>query len=130
MPNKYTMVEEFVNDLNAGKRELVTLLRSIIQEAHPGMEEHIKWNAPSYVLGGEDRVTFNVQNKEGVVKLVLHMGATREENKKGAPIMSNDHGLITWQSDIRGVMSFGAVDDIVAKKTEIADVIARWLAIS
>jgi hypothetical protein len=130
MPNKYTTVAEFLDDLDAAKREQVELLRSVIQEVHPGMEEHIKWNAPSFVLDGEDRVTFNLQNKEGVVKLVLHMGATREENKKGAPIMPNDHGLLTWPSDIRGVMSFKTLGDITAKRAEIADLITRWLAIS
>jgi hypothetical protein len=129
MPNKYSTVAEFLNDLDPIKREQVELLRSIINEAHPGLKEHVKWNSPSYVLGGEDRITFNLQNKEGVVKLVLHMGATREENKKGSPVMPSDHGLIAWQSDIRGVMSFNDLNDISAKRGDIADIINRWLAL-
>lgn len=130
MPTKYTKVTEFLDDLDDAKREQVELLRQIITEVHPGLEEHIKWNAPSYVLDGEDRITFNLQNKEDVVKLVLHMGATRQEDKKGAPIMPDDHGLLTWQSDIRGVMSFDTIQDITDKRAEITDVITRWLAIS
>ena len=130
MPKKYTTVTEFLDDLDAAKREQVEMLRSIINETHPGLDEHIKWNSPSYVLDGEDRVTFNLQNKEGVVKLVLHMGATREENKKGSPILADDHGLMTWQSDIRGVISFVDTDDVTAKRAEVSDIISRWLAIS
>jgi hypothetical protein len=52
---------------------------------HPAADltEHIKWNAPSYVLDGEDRITLNLLNKQGLAKLVLHMVATRPENRRG-----------------------------------------------
>jgi hypothetical protein len=127
--NKYTTVTDFMNDLSADKRAQVELLRGIIKQAHPGLDEHIKWNSPSYVLDGEDRVTFNLQNKEGVVKLVLHMGAMRVEDKKGAPIMVDDAGLISWQSNIRGVISFADLDAIIAQQMQVGDIISRWLAI-
>jgi hypothetical protein len=127
--NKYTTVAEFMDDLDESKRAQVEMLQSIIKQAGPGLEEHIKWNSPSYVLDDEDRVTFNLQNKEGVVKLVLHMGATRAEDKKGAPVMTDDSGLISWQSDIRGVLSFTDLDDVMAKRDQVSDIITRWLAI-
>jgi hypothetical protein len=127
--NKYTTVDEFMDSLIADKRAQVELLQHIIKDAHTGLEEHIKWNSPSYVLDGEDRITFNLQNKEGVVKLVLHMGATRVEDKKAPPIMPDDAGLISWQSDIRGLLSFEGLDDIKAKETAVRDIITRWLAI-
>lgn len=126
--NKYTTIEEFLADQDESKREQIELLRSIIKNAHPHLTEHIKWNAPSYVLDGEDRVTFNLMNKEGVVKLILHMGATRKEDKKGVPVLSDDKGLVSWQSDIRGMLSFTDVADIKAKRAGIADILVRWLA--
>jgi hypothetical protein len=43
--------------------------------------------------------------------------------------MPSDHGLIAWQSDIRGVMSFNDLNDISAKRGDIADIINRWLAL-
>jgi hypothetical protein len=128
--NKYTTVAAFMDDLDADKRAQVEVLQDIIKKAHPTLEEHIKWNAPSYILEGEDRVTFNLQNKEGVVKLVLHMGATRTEDKKGAPVMADASGLIVWQSDIRGIMSFADLAAVTAQRKQIGDIVARWLAIS
>jgi hypothetical protein len=128
--NKYATVTDFINDLSADKRAQIELLQNIIKQAHPGLDEHIKWNSPSYVLDGEDRITFNLQNKEGIVKLVLHMGATRVEDKKGAPIMADDANMISWQSNIRGVISFANLDDIIAKRTQLGDIISRWLGIS
>ncbi len=127
---KYKTVDDFLNDLDADKRAQVELLRSRISTAHEGLVEHIKWNAPSYVLDGEDRITFNLTNKENAIKLVLHMGATRPENKKCDPILADDSGLVKWQSDIRGIVSFIDLADVEAKQDEVADLVKRWLAIS
>lgn len=126
---KYKTVPEFLNDLDADKKSQVEALRKIIL-ANSKLDEHIKWNAPSYVLDGEDRVTFNLMNKQGIVKLVLHMGATRKEDKKAAPVMKDVSGLIDWSSDIRGVISFQNLEDVVKDKDIISELIQKWLLIS
>lgn len=126
---KYATVPEFLADLDATKLEQVEALRQVINEAHPGLSEHIKWNSPSFVLDGEDRVTFNLKNKENKVQLVLHMGATRPEDKKAPPVMQDDTGLISWQSDIRGALTFDDTADVAAKRETVRDIIGRWLAI-
>lgn len=123
------IVEEFLNKLDADKRVLVDALREIILNSEPKLEEHIKWNAPSYVLDGEDRITFNLMNKQEVVKLVLHMGATRKEDKKGAPVMQDKTGLIEWNSDIRGIITFASIEDINSKLTALEKIIKHWLSI-
>src|SRR6218665_3438996 len=96
---KYKTIEEFMNALGEDKRNQVEALRELIIRSKPELKEHIKWNAPSYVLNGEDRITFNLLNKENVVKLVFHMGALRKENKKGQPIVADGSELIEWSSD-------------------------------
>lgn len=126
---KFKTVEEFLTSLDADKKAQVLALRDIILQAHAGLDEHIKWNAPSYSLDGVDRVTFNLLNKEGVVKLVLHMDTARKEDKKGVPIMTNDDGLITWVSDIRGTMQFQSVADIQSRAETTTTLFARWLDI-
>ena len=126
---KYKTVEEFVNDLNDDKQSQVGMLRDLIPSTEPQLEEHIKWNAPSYVLDGEDRITFNLMNKEGVVKLVLHMGATRKEDKKGTPLMQDESGLIEWSSDIRGMITFNSSTNISSNATSLKKIIKDWLAI-
>lgn len=126
---KYTTVAEFLADLDSTKKEQVELLRKIITKAHAGLEEHIKWNAPSYILDGVDRVTFNLLNKEGLVKLVLHMDTARREDRKADPVMQDDFGLINWQSDVRGIITLTDLADLKAKQDKIGDIIKRWLAI-
>lgn len=94
----------------------------------PTLQEHIKWNAPSYVINGEDRITFNLMNKEGLVKLVFHMGATRKEDKKAEPVMNDKSGLIEGNSNIRGMLIFQDLQDIQAKREEISKIVKQWLA--
>jgi hypothetical protein len=125
---KYNSVAEFLDDLDQNKKDQVEALRKVIL-GNKNITEHIKWNAPSYVYDGEDRITFNLQNKEGLVRLVLHMGATRKENKKGEPLLKDATGLIVWNSDIRGMLTFDSLDDIKSKHDPTELVIKRWLAI-
>lgn len=127
---KYKTVEEFLNDLNEGKRLQVDTLRELILATEPQLNEHIKWNAPSYVLNGEDRITFNLMNKQEVVRLVFHMGATRKEDKKGKPIIQDESGLMEWSSDIRGMITFNSIDDVTSNIAALKKIIKNWLSIS
>lgn len=126
---KYKTVEEFLEALEPAKLQQVDLLREIIHKTEPTLIEHIKWNAPSYVLNDEDRITFNLINKQGIVKLVLHMGATRVENKKATPVMNDESGIIEWNSDIRGTISFTSMDDIITKASSLKTIIQSWLSL-
>jgi hypothetical protein len=127
---KYKTIDEFLSDLSTDKRQQVNALRELILETAPDLIEHIKWNAPSYVLDGEDRITFNLMNKQGVVKLIFHMGATRKENKKGSPIMQDDTGLIEWSSDIRGMVTLKSVEEVNSSLISLKKIIKDWLSIS
>ena len=126
---KYKTVDEFLGSLDSDKKAQVEALRKIILDSSPGLEEHIKWNAPSYIYEGEDRITFNTLNKQGVVNIVLHMGALRKEDKKAAPILHDTTGLISWSSDIRGMIRFENIKDVQAKSEKLSTVLKQWLAI-
>lgn len=125
----YKDIPAFLEGLDEDRRRQVEQFRTTVAQAHPCLTEHLKWNAPSYMLDGEDRVTFNVHNKEGLVKLVLHMGATRPEDKKAPPVMRDDAGIAPWQSDIRAVITFADLDDVAAKREPLLDFVRRWLEI-
>lgn len=126
---KYTTLDDFLVALPEDKLLQVSALRKLILETEPQLQEHIKWNAPSYVLNGEDRITFNLMNKQGIVKLVLHMGATRKENKKASPVMYDDSGLIEWASDIRGIIAFSSMEDVSSNLTLLRKIVKNWLVI-
>ena len=127
--HKYETVTEFMKSLDSDKRAQVELLRTIIGESHADLTEHIKWNAPSYVLDGEDRITFNLMNRDNLVKLIIHMGAMRKENKQGKPIMLDDGGIVHWSSDIRGTITFSNLEEITSKSKALKNILSRWLSI-
>lgn len=126
---KYKNVADFIASLGEERAQQVDALRIIITSLDLELTEHIKWNAPSYVYDGEDRITFNLNNKENVVKLVLHMGATRKEDKKVEPVLNDDSGIVQWASDIRGMIAFENLADINAKENIIRNVLVDWLKI-
>jgi len=122
----YLTVDEFLNDLTDDRRQQVEALRSIIKAVNLELTEHIKWNSPSYILDGEDRITFNMHYPDQTMILV-HMGATRKETKKADPIMNDETGLIKWNSDIRGTLAFRSLNDIACSKADIIKVLSAWL---
>jgi len=126
---KYTTVDEFLGDLDVDRQSQVKELREYILGSEPLLTEHIKWNAPSYIKDGEDRITFNTMNKEQAVKLVFHMGATRKEDKKGEPILKNTN-MIEWVSDIRGYVTFKDLKGITSNEEEIKRIVRDWLALN
>lgn len=124
---KYSTVIEFLADLEPSERDQVEALRKIIM-SNLDVTEHVKWNAPSYVFDGEDRITFNTHGDE--IKILIHMGATRKEDKNAKPILEDPAGIIKWNSNIRGTISFKDMDDIINKHPAFVDILKRWLAIN
>ena len=67
--------------------------------------------------------TFNLSNKENKVKVIIHMGAKKKENKKGKPVIADPDSLVEWNSDIRGMILFDSVDDVNAKSIKFKKLI-------
>lgn len=126
---RYATVDEFLDSLPDNKKSQVLKIRKYILAANPALQEHIKWNAPSYALDGEDRITFNLLNKEGLVKLVFHTGGLRKEDKKGKPIIDDQFSVMEWASDIRGFITFKGLDDATDKEKIVKELVTQWLAI-
>lgn len=127
MPDKVRSVDDFLEMLEPPQRAQVVDLRRIIMSTAPQLIEHIKWNSPSYVQNGIDRITINARNKENAVQLILHMDAARAENRKAPPAMTDETGLVRWISDIRGVIPLAADDAVDDIRNDLTSVIRRWL---
>ncbi len=88
------------------------------------MVEHVKWNAPSFRVGGDDRITLGLQ-RSGEVRVVLHRGA------KSAPApgfrFEDPAGLARWAAPDRGVILFADEAALAAVEPAFIDLIRRWL---
>jgi hypothetical protein len=118
-------VDAYIAGLDADSAAMVTRLRHLALAATPGTNERIKWKAPSFGPGDDDRITLGLDPKGGV-RVVLHRGATAKSDT--AFRFEDPAGLIRWAAPDRGVLGFRTAAEIDAKATQTADIFARWLA--
>ncbi len=96
-------VERFREGLDAQTLQTVDAIRPIIAACYPGITEGLKWNAPSFALGGDDRITLGLERKGGV-RVVVHRGA--KPKVLGGFSFDDRDGLARWPAPDRGVIVF------------------------
>ena len=128
MPERFATVDEFLAAQSPERRADVETLRALVLEAEPALSEIVKWNSPNYVLDGVDRLTINAAGM-GPVRLILHFGTARAEDKVAAPAFAGDpDGLLTWHSNIRASLALPPRAELDAKREAILGLIRAWLA--
>lgn len=123
MPKKQT-VAAFLAALRHGRAEEVERLRALILAAHPGLTEQIKWNAPSFAIDGDDRVTMRLAPGD-VLQLILHRGAKVRDTTGFA--FTDESGLVRWLAPDRGVVTLADADDLEAKAPAIQNLVKNWV---
>lgn len=118
-------VDDYLDLLEHRLKPEVLILRMLIHDAVPGLSERIKWNAPSFGPGDEDRVTMRLQPGDRL-QLILHRGA-----RAGADDFfrfEDPDRLISWAAPDRGVISFADGADLAAKAEPLTAILRRWIA--
>jgi hypothetical protein len=120
-------VDEFLAGLDHPRTDDIRVVRAAIVSAEPAAVESVKWNAPNYAMGGQDRVTFRVQPR-GRFQVVLHRGAAVKD-ARGFAFDDPEH-LVTWASADRGVIDVPAgVASSAGELAKLLAVISRWLRV-
>lgn len=124
MPAKHKAIPDYLAALTPDQRATANALRALASAAAPDLVEHIKWNAPSFVHRGEDRITLG-EDRAGRIRVILHRGV----RAKDATGFSFDApaDLVQWATVDRGVMTFTSVDEVHAREADIGDIFRRWL---
>ena len=118
-------IDAYMAGLAPDARAAVDALRAIVINAAPQLNERIKWNAPSFAIGDEDRVTLGIERKGGV-RVVLHRGA---KVKDAAGFAFDDPAkLAKWPAADRGVLTFADAAAVEAEREALRDLFARWIA--
>lgn len=122
---KLRAVDTYLEALEHRHKPAVEALRRLIHDAVPGLTERIKWNAPSFGKGEDDRITMRLHPGDRL-QLILHRGA-----KAGADDLfrfEDPDKLITWAAPDRGVVTFSDADDLANKSAALAEILRRWVA--
>lgn len=119
-------VADFMDKLEHPMKREIEALRAIVRDADARLAEGIKWNAPSYSVDGEDRITFNLRGK-GMIRLVFHAGAKKKNLNIRAAWGEDKSGLLEWAADDRAIVKLAGMDDVREKEDRLANAIRRWL---
>jgi hypothetical protein len=122
---KLRVVDAYLESLEHRHKPAIETLRRLIHDAVPGLTERIKWNAPSFGPGEDDRVTMRLHPGDRL-QLILHRGA-----KAGADDLfrfEDPDKLISWAAPDRGVVNFADADDLARKSDALRPVLQRWVA--
>ena len=124
-PEPVSVVDDYLDALVHARKDEVLVLRELILAAVPDLVEHIKWNAPSFGPGEDDRITMRLHPGDRL-QLILHRGV-----KAGADDLfrfEDPQKLIAWAAPDRGVVSFKDAADMAAKAEPLSDILRRWVA--
>lgn len=124
----HQQVLEFMNKLEHPLKEEIQEVRNIILNVNYPITEHIKWNAPSYRMEKEDRITFNLQGK-GFFRLVFHCGAKAKDSIDVRHLFGNTVEILEWVTDDRAIVKFTSMEDVRTKEKELVKAMAKWLEI-
>ena len=91
--------------------------------AAPGITGHVKWNAPSFCNGGDDRVTLRLQPPP-TLQIIFHRGARSKADPDFRFV--DESGLLQMVAADRGVVKLGE-GDVAAKADALAKLIAQWM---
>ena len=108
------------------KAEAEALRAILLGLKAPKLDESVKWNAPSYAVGGTHCVTFNFGDKKGI-RLIFHCDTLRKEKKGAPPAFADEAGLLDWQSDIRAIAAFRSLEEVAAAKKVLPGLVKRWV---
>jgi len=108
-------------------RALAQAICDVIAAAEPGLQAHVKWNAPSFVAGGDDRITLNLSRPDRVM-VVFHRGAKVKDSKTGARLLADDSGMLVWATDQRASVHFADAAALDLRRDWLRDFVRRWIA--
>jgi hypothetical protein len=117
-------VNDYMRKLDHPLKPVVELLRESILAADAKLAERIKWNAPSFGYGNDDRITFNLRARDKV-QLIFHRGAKAKADKAFA--FKDPSGLMEWITNDRGIVSFDGSARANAKKAAFTRLVKAWL---
>ena len=118
-------VDAFLDVLDHPRLAAVRRLRAILIEGVPGLTEHVKWNAPSFVSAGVDRLTFRLRPGD-VLQLIFHRGPSVRDDAHEFSF-EDPTGLLAWQTPDRAVLTFGDLADVEEKAQDVVALARRWV---
>ena len=113
--NRNTEVDEYLAKKEHPLTAEIQLVREIILNAHPGIEETIKWSSPTFMYKGNMASYF--MNAKKHVSLMFHKGALIEDKT----------GLLEGDGKEGRTAKFSSIEEIEDRKNDLESVVLAWV---
>lgn len=120
-------VAAFFDSLAPPLKDGMLLIREMILSADDSITEHIKWKAPSFMHGGDDRITFQL-HRNGTLMLIFHRGATVKDGSSTAKLIDDPTGLLDWIKYDRASITINDLAGVDAIRDDLQNVVRLWIA--
>lgn len=117
-------VTTFMAAMTHARKAEVEHLRTAILGLDVGLTEHVKWNAPSFCVDGDDRVTFRLQPGDRV-ELIFHRGAKKRSDTATFTFI-DPTGLMNWLATDRGVVKLANAAETNQHTPDILRLVEAW----
>lgn len=115
--HKNQKVDKWMAESDNPFKELWEVIREIILNTDPKMEEDIKWGAPTFMYKG-NLATFNPRATK-FVNLTFHTGAT----------IDDPEGVLEGDAAEARVFRVKSDEDLGTKKSGLESVVRSWIAL-
>jgi hypothetical protein len=122
--NRNGDVDTFLEALDHPLKNLVQRVRLAILAEDAEITEQVKWNAPSFCIDGDDRVTMNLHAKDKL-QLIFHRGAKPKEVDSFE--FEDSSGLLDWLAKDRAVVRLASSDDYEANEGGLLKLVSQWM---
>jgi hypothetical protein len=122
-------VTEFIQKLDPEFGKIIETIRQIILSTDKEIGEHIKWNAPSFFYAGEMKPFNPKEYKRYIIVMNFLKGRILLVFPSGAKINDTTGFLEGDYTDGRRLVYFKNMDDVIAKKEVLQNVIKVWLTL-
>jgi hypothetical protein len=119
-------VDAFLDSLEHAELAGIRSLRRAIVAADDRIVEHIKWNAPSFGVGGDDLVTMRLAPRDAF-QVVFHRGVAKQA---GAVTVADPAGLLVWRAADRAVVDVRTSARAVELAPAITALVRDWIAVA
>lgn len=123
MSNRSAEVDSYMQTLQHPLKEGVQRLRLAILESNGEITERVKWKAPSFCHGGDDRVTFRLHPGDRI-QLIFHRGA---KVRRDEFTFEDGTGLLEWLAKDRAVVTLQDMTEVEAKQPRVVALVNAWM---
>lgn len=108
------------------RRAEFEMLREVFLAVDSGIQEGIKWKAPSFHYN-DWFATFHLRSADRA-QVILHTGAKVKASAAEGVGVPDPEGLVKWLAKDRGMLDFGDVAEIEANREALTSLIRGWIA--